>query len=52
MYAGDMSKTKKPHGEGSLVLGDGSQHFGFFMDGRAEGPGMFLAPNGVAVTGG
>lgn len=52
LYIGDTAGDgRTPHGEGTLILADGSQHVGRFDRGRAHGAGMWQARSGAAAVG-
>ena len=51
MYVGQIDEQNLPHGEGFLLLTDGSQHYGQFKKGRADGTGILQMPNGTVVKG-
>jgi hypothetical protein len=41
----------RPHGDGDLILPNGSVHSGSFKDGRASGPGMLYDLSGSVMAG-
>merc|ERR1712080_162806 len=47
----NWSRLHKACGGGVLLLADGAQHVGHFAGGRADGPGFYLTPKGLAVQG-
>merc|ERR1712216_31609 len=51
LFIGEVNTQRRPHGEGALLLADGTQHVGRFMGGRADGAGFYLAPKGIVVHG-
>lgn len=52
LYIGDTgSDGRTPHGNGTLLFADGSQHVGTFDCGRAHGAGMWQGPTGAAAVG-
>lgn len=51
LYVGETMQKKTPHGQGVLCLADGAQHAGHFKQGRADGPGVYLTPQGNASQG-
>merc|ERR1712232_488926 len=51
LFVGATDSQKRPNGNGALLLGDGTQHIGTFVRGRAEGPGFCLTPSGLILSG-
>lgn len=51
LYVGPVDASKRPRGEGALLLSDGAQHVGCFCEGRAEGAGCYLTSKGLALIG-
>ena len=52
LYIGVVAADgRTPHGDGALLLPDGSQHVGAFSGGRVHGTGVFQAPSGAAAVG-
>ena len=50
MWVGDVAHGK-PHGQGDLILPNGSVHRGGFVEGRASGPGVLYDATGAVLTG-
>ena len=50
MWVGDVANGK-PHGQGDLILPNGSVHRGGFVEGRASGPGVLYDATGAVLTG-
>jgi len=51
MFVGQTDYNKRPNGHGHLMLADGSQHIGYFEEGRAMGAGLAQIGNGTCVEG-
>ena len=51
IYVGQTDYSKRPHGHGHLMLADGSQHIGYFEEGRAMGAGLAQLRNGTCAEG-
>mmetsp|Transcript_25730 Transcript_25730/g.66558 ORF Transcript_25730/g.66558 Transcript_25730/m.66558 type:complete len:278 (-) Transcript_25730:194-1027(-) len=52
VYVGEtLADGRTPHGQGTLLLGDGAQHVGAFAHGRAHGPGTWQDASGRVVVG-
>lgn len=46
VYEGELQGTV-PHGIGKMYKSDGSLFLGKFIQGRAEGAGLFILPDGA-----
>lgn len=51
VYEGEL-QGKVPHGIGKMYKNDGSLFAGRFVQGRAEGPGLYILPDGAYFEGG
>jgi len=51
LYFGQLNARQQPHGRGVLLLANGSEHVGQFVDGRASGCGFYLTPQGDVFHG-
>lgn len=51
LYCGQADVRGRPHGQGTLLLPDGSVHRGRFQEGRAHGPGELATAAGLAFRG-
>lgn len=51
LFIGEVDGSKKPCGEGELLLGDGSVHKGSFVNGRPSGPGTYYDRSGSVAIG-
>ncbi|XP_020908280.1 MORN repeat-containing protein 4-like [Exaiptasia diaphana] len=50
-YEGEWNKDGRKHGEGMLVLTDGTKFVGHFTDGFCEGIGLLKFPDGTSYAG-
>ena len=50
LWVGEVD-TGRPHGEGDLILANGSVHHGRFDAGRASGAGVFFDASGMVTEG-
>ena len=51
LYVGAVDGRSRPHGEGELMLRDGSVHAGHFNEGAAHGEGVYFDKNGSVHCG-